>query len=423
LKHIFYSLPAFAFAIPTFPVMVFLPALYSENFGLSISYIGVVLFIAKIFDIITDPVMGWLNDKRIMSRKFWIIFGALLSGLSLHKLFQLESLPYNEYLFIWIVLLYVGWTMFQIPYLSIGYEIEDNYHDRTKLSATREFFVLLGLFCSLSIPMIVELENKELVKSLVNLALISGFIGLAIFLFFVRTTKPKVDDKLSIKTILNLKNNSKIRKLFLIWFLNSLANVFPMILFVFFITYVLGGNDGNRQETLFYYFLFSVIGIPIWTLLSKKTNKVFTWRVSLVLSAIIFSLVLFLENGNFAYFIIISCLTGLCLGADLLIPLSIQADMIDYHRMKFKEDISGFIFSVITFLNKISFAIASIFVFGILGMLDFDSDKDINQQSKYFIIFSYAVIPIILKLTASHLLKRLNFTENELISIQKEINM
>lgn len=423
MKHIFYSLPAFAFAIPTFPVMVFLPALYSENFGLSISYIGVVLFIAKIFDIITDPVMGWLNDKRIMSRKFWIIFGALLSGLSLHKLFQLESLPYNEYLFIWIVLLYVGWTMFQIPYLSIGYEIEDNYHDRTKLSATREFFVLLGLFCSLSIPMIVELENKELVKSLVNLALISGFIGLAIFLFFVRTTKPKVDDKLSIKTILNLKNNSKIRKLFLIWFLNSLANVFPMILFVFFITYVLGGNDGNRQETLFYYFLFSVIGIPIWTLLSKKTNKVFTWRVSLVLSAIIFSLVLFLENGNFAYFIIISCLTGLCLGADLLIPLSIQADMIDYHRMKFKEDISGFIFSVITFLNKISFAIASIFVFGILGMLDFDSDKDINQQSKYFIIFSYAVIPIILKLTASHLLKRLNFTENELISIQKEINM
>ena len=423
MKHIFYSLPAFAFAIPTFPVMVFLPALYSENFGLSISYIGVVLFIAKIFDIITDPVMGWLNDKRIMSRKFWIIFGALLSGLSLHKLFQLESLPYNEYLFIWIVLLYVGWTMFQIPYLSIGYEIEDNYHDRTKLSATREFFVLLGLFCSLSIPMIVELENKELVKSLVNLALISGFIGLAIFLFFVRTTKPKVGDKLSIKTILNLKNNSKIRKLFLIWFLNSLANVFPMILFVFFITYVLGGNDGNRQETLFYYFLFSVIGIPIWTLLSKKTNKVFTWRVSLILSAVIFSLVLFLESGNFAYFIIISCLTGLCLGADLLIPLSIQADMIDFHRMKFKEDISGFIFSVITFLNKISFAIASIFVFGILGMLDFDSDTGINPQSKYFIIFSYAVIPIILKLTASHLLKRLNFTENELISIQKEINM
>ncbi len=423
MKHIFYSLPAFAFAIPTFPVMVFLPALYSENFGLSVSYIGIVLFIAKIFDIITDPVMGLLNDKRILSRKFWIIIGAILSGLSLHKLFQLESLPYNEYLFIWIVLLYVGWTMFQIPYLSIGYEIEDNYHDRTKLSASREFFVLLGLFCSLSIPMIVELDNKELVKSLVNLALISGFLGLVCFLFFVRIKRPKARAKLSINTILNLKKNSKIKRLFFIWFLNSLANVFPMILFVFFITYVLGGNDGNRQETLFYYFLFSVIGIPIWTFLSKKTNKVFTWRISLVLSAIFFSLVLLLENGNFTYFIIISCLTGLCLGADLLIPLSIQADMIDLHKMEFKEDISGFIFSVITFLNKISFAIASIFIFGILGMLNFDSDMDINQESKYFIIFSYAVIPIILKLIASRLLKRFNFTENELITIQKEINM
>ena len=65
MKILFYSLPAFAFAIPTFPVMVFLPALYSEEFGLDIAKIGLTLFFAKIIDIISDPLMGWINDNQL----------------------------------------------------------------------------------------------------------------------------------------------------------------------------------------------------------------------------------------------------------------------------------------------------------------------------------------------------------------------
>ena len=49
--------------------------------------------------------------------------------------------------------------------------------------------------------------------------------------------------------------------------------------------------------------------------------------------------------------------------SDLIIPPSIQADITDYHKFKFKEDISGVTFSSITFLNKFSFALGSIFVF------------------------------------------------------------
>ena len=186
MKYLFYSLPAFAFAIPTFPVMVFLPALYSEVYGLDIATIGIILFAAKLIDITTDPLMGWMNDKNFFSRKIWLIIGGLLSGIALYKLFKVNEIPGNEHLLIWIVVLYTGWTIFQIPYLSIGYNLEGNYHKRTRLSASREFFVLLGLFSSLLLPIILNVDNVELVSKLVDLAIISGFVGLLFFTIYIK---------------------------------------------------------------------------------------------------------------------------------------------------------------------------------------------------------------------------------------------
>ena len=423
MKYLFYSLPAFAFAIPTFPVMVFLPALYSEVYGLDIATIGIILFAAKLIDITTDPLMGWLNDKNFFSRKIWLIIGGLLSGIALYKLFKVNEIPGNEHLLIWIVVLYTGWTIFQIPYLSIGYNLEGNYHKRTRLSASREFFVLLGLFSSLLLPIILNVDNVELVSKLVDLAIISGFVGL---LFFTICIKDERSNKQNIFSGINFKNiykNNKISRLIFVWFLNTLANVFPMVLFVFYVSYILGGDDYDRQITLFYYFLFAVLGVPFWTFLSKKTNKVLAWRISLIISALIFLFVVFLDKGDLNLFIIISCLTGLCLGADLLLPMSIQADLIDHHRMKFNEDMSGVMFSILTFLNKLSFALASIFIFGVLGLLNFDANETVSRDSKIFIILSYAIIPVILKIVSAFLLKNFTFGESELKKVQKIITV
>ena len=423
MKYLFYSLPAFAFAIPTFPVMVFLPALYSEVYGLDIATIGIILFVAKLIDITTDPVMGWINDKNFFSRKIWLIIGGLLSGVALYKLFKVDEIPGNEHLLIWIVVLYTGWTIFQIPYLSIGYNLEGNYHNRTRLSASREFCALLGLFSSLLLPIILNVDNVELVSKLVDLAIISGFIGLLFFTIAIKDNRSKKQNNFSGINFKNIYKSNKISRLIFVWFLNTLANVFPMVLFVFYVSYIIGGDDYDRQITLFYYFLFAVLGVPFWTYLSKKTNKVLAWRISLIISSLIFLFVVFLDKGDLNLFIIISCLTGLCLGADLLLPMSIKADLIDHHRMKFNEDMSGFMFSILTFLNKLSFAIASIFIFGVLGLLNFDTNEIVSKESKTFIIISYAVIPVILKVVATFLLKNFTFGESELKKVQKIITV
>ena len=402
--------------------MIMLPAFFAEVHGFEISVIGIIIFLSKLIDIITDPLVGWLNDKNFFPRKAYLLIGGILSGLALTQLFLKQDIDQEIFLFVWLSILYLGWTMFQIPYLSIGYDLEKNYFLRTKLSATREFFILLGLFCSLGIPMFFSISNEKLLENIVFIATLFGLMGLILFFSLIPENKRTNEKKIKFKKIIkNLKKNIYFSKIFLVLVVNNLANVFPMVLFAFFITYVLGGDDSNRQTTLFFYFLFAIMGVPFWTIISKKYGKKEVWSLSLFMSAMFFLLVFFLEDGNFVFFIIISCITGFCLGADLIIPPSIQADITDWHRSKFGEDISGVLFSIITFLNKFAFAVVSIFVFGIMGVLDFDTDGEINTNVRLFIIISYALAPILLKLLAAYLLVNFKLKENELQKIQKKI--
>ncbi len=402
--------------------MIMLPAFFTEVHGFEISVIGIIIFLSKLIDIITDPLVGWLNDKNFFPRKAYLLIGGILSGLALTQLFLKQDIDQEIFLFVWLSILYLGWTMFQIPYLSIGYDLEKNYFLRTKLSATREFFILLGLFCSLGIPMFFSISNEKLLENIVFIATLFGLMGLILFCSLIPENKRTNEKKIKFKKVIkNLKKNIYFSKIFLVLVVNNLANVFPMVLFAFFITYVLGGDDSNRQTTLFFYFLFAIVGVPFWTFISKKYGKKEVWSLSLFMSAMFFLLVFFLEDGNFVFFIIISCITGFCLGADLIIPPSIQADITDWHRSKFGEDISGVLFSIITFLNKFAFAVVSIFVFGIMGILDFDTEGEINTNVRLFIIISYALAPILLKLLAAYLLANFKLKENELQKIQKKI--
>ena len=398
-----------------------LPAFFAEVHNFDIAIIGTYIFLAKIIDIASDPIVGWINDKKILNRKLLIILGSVLCSIGLYKLFIQKQIDYDAYLLVWISVLYLGWTLFQIPYLSIGYDLEKDYFLRTKLSANRELFILFGLFFSLGFPMFFNFSNAELLSLIVYIAIFSGFIGVLVMLNKIPDNR-KTNKDVELKSVFkNLKNNNLLVRLMFAWFINSLANVFPMILFSFYVSYVLGGNDSDRQVVLFYYFLFAILGVPFWTYLSKRFGKKRTWVTSLILSAFFFIFVLFLSKGDIHFFIIISCITGFCLGADLIIPPSIQADLSDVHLNKFKEDISGILFSLITFFNKLSFAVASLFVFSILSYLNFEANEEINPETKIFIICSYALTPIVLKCLSSFILMSFRITEMDLKKIQKKI--
>ena len=111
LRNTIYSIPAFAFSIPTFPVMIMLPAFFVEVHGFDILTIGIFIFVSKLIDVTTDPIVGWLNDKNLFSRKIYIIFGGIFSAIGLSQLFLQENIDHEIFLLIWLSILYFGWTL------------------------------------------------------------------------------------------------------------------------------------------------------------------------------------------------------------------------------------------------------------------------------------------------------------------------
>ena len=72
-------------AFAALPIYVHVPRLYAEGPGLSLAVIGAVLLAARIFDAVTDPLIGWAND-RLPRRRLWIalalpVLGAGMVGL------------------------------------------------------------------------------------------------------------------------------------------------------------------------------------------------------------------------------------------------------------------------------------------------------------------------------------------------------
>ena len=135
----------------------------------------------------------------------------------------------------------------------------------------------------------------------------------------------------------------------------------------------------------------------------------------------IFLFCFFLGEGDINFFIIVSILTGICLGADLSIPPSIQSDLVDNHKSTFGVDISGLFFSSLTLVNKLAFGIASIVSFSLLDAYEFQSGNNADNDVKFILYFLYAGLPILLKLFACYLVWKFSLTQKNVEDTTKKL--
>jgi GPH family glycoside/pentoside/hexuronide:cation symporter len=107
---------------------------------------GIIFFAPRAFDAILDPIMGYISDNtrsRWGRRRQYVFLGAILMGISFAFLWQLyreDSVMYNfTHVMIWSFVFYLGLTIFGVPYVSMGYEMSDDYHERTNVMAISQW--------------------------------------------------------------------------------------------------------------------------------------------------------------------------------------------------------------------------------------------------------------------------------------------
>ena len=107
---------------------------------------GILFFLPRVYDSITDPIMGFISDNTRSTwgrRKQYVLLGAIVMGISFVAMWQIHreaGVFYNfVYFLCWSFVFYTGLTLFSIPYVAIGYEMSDDFHERTSIMAVAQW--------------------------------------------------------------------------------------------------------------------------------------------------------------------------------------------------------------------------------------------------------------------------------------------
>ncbi|MFM8355240.1 MAG: MFS transporter, partial [Gammaproteobacteria bacterium] len=148
-------------AIIGYPLSIWIPAHYSGGLGLSLAAVGTILMLARFTDVLTDPIVGELSDRwrtRIGRRKPWIIVGVPVMMLGVWRLFVPDGDVDLIYFLFWLTVFFLGSTFIGLPHRAWGAELSADYHERSRITAAREFYILVGLMIAAAVPMIVEIK-------------------------------------------------------------------------------------------------------------------------------------------------------------------------------------------------------------------------------------------------------------------------
>jgi glycoside/pentoside/hexuronide:cation symporter, GPH family len=394
-----YGLLALPLAMLGIPLYLYLPSYYHHQFGLSLTDIGLALLLARLIDVITDPLIGMLSDRFLpkVSRQWQVITGFSLLLVGLYGLFfpAADSVSLWQ-LGAWSFITYLGWTWIQIPYLTLAAEISTQEYDKTRLTAWREGFSIVGMMLALLLPLLTDhsINSVELYQLFWLVVLVSLLIA-GTALVKVRhlplnqsSATPKLATQLQ-----QLQAHRTLLRLFPIYFLNNLANALPATLFVFFVSDYLQ-LEAEQGLFLLTYFIAGILALPLWLRLSRRWGKARTWQASMLLASLSFTAVFALDAGDFTLYWAICLLTGLSLAIDLAMPASMQADICQEH-----PELAGTLFGLWGMITKLTLALAV----GIsLPLIEWAQSQSLNWP----MLLCYAGLPILLKLSAIQLLQR-----------------
>jgi len=268
-----YAAPAFALAMPTIPVYVFLPTIYAEDLGLGLAATGIALLAARLFDVVTDPLVGYASDRyatRWGRRKPWIVVGAVLAAAGLWALFQPPDGIGAGYLAAWAVILYLGWTLVAVPYTAWGAELSDDYHQRARITGAREATMIVGVVVAGALPAVSAAaggSERDGLTLAAGMAVAVGAVAVALLLWRVPEA-PTVSqrrpaplfDRAAWRAVIA---NGPFVRLLSAWFVNGLANGLPAVLFPLYVQYGLGVGPEIRGGLILAYFVAGVAAIPL----------------------------------------------------------------------------------------------------------------------------------------------------------------
>ena len=390
-----YGLLGLPLAFAALPIYVHVPKFYAEAAGMELALLGAILLGARLLDAGIDPWLGWLADRVRRPQMVAIALLPFVAG------FVALLNPPEQNAGLWLLgslaLTYIGFSAASVAYQAWGADIGENSGLRTRLTAAREGFGLLGVVLAAALPALIA---SNMVDGVARLAwILPPLLLIAALVTFSRVSLGSPLHAMSEPLLPSLRRvlaDRPFRNLLLVFVANGIASALPATLFLFFVADVLHLESASAP-LLALYFVSGAASLPLWVKIASQHGRVFAWGCAIVLSIVAFAGASLLGSGDLLPFAIICLASGLALGADLTLPAAIAADIGERQRQ------AGACFGVWNFVAKLNLALAAGLSLPLLGLLGYVPGSSNGLPA---LVFAYALLPLAFKALAGLLLWR-----------------
>jgi GPH family glycoside/pentoside/hexuronide:cation symporter len=415
---------------------------------------GILFFLPRVFDSITDPIMGFISDNTKSKwgrRRQYVFLGSIVMGIAFVVMWQLyreNGIDYNfTYFLLWSFVFYLGLTIFSVPYVAMGYEMSPDFHERTSIMAVAQW---IGQWAWVIAPWfwVIMYDEGWFPSADVATRELAIWVGVICMLFamvpavFLKS-KSTVDEDyapLTLKTIgsslieilKNFKEAFRIPQFVKLcvstFFIFNAFNTIAAFSFFIIVYHLFNGNAGDAGvwPTLFgslASLVTTFVVIPTVARMSRLLGKKRAFILSQSISIVGYIMLWFLFVPGKPYLFIIALpFFSFGIGSLFTLMMSMTADVMDLDELKSGKRREGVFGAIYWWMVKFGFAIAGLLSGVIMTVVGFDPGAASQPESAVTgLRIFYSGFPILGTLISILLMRNYDITEARANEIRAEL--
>ncbi len=426
-----YAGPAAPLSFLWIPIVLWIPAYYTQGLGLGLSVAGAIFFAARLWDGLIDPIVGGASDRfvtRLGRRKIWMLAGAPFLVWAGYRLMVPPSGAGPRYLLISIITFYCFWTIVQIPHMAWAADLSPSYRERNRIAGFRSLGSMAGIALVSLLPALVygdRAQPKDVLALYAQMLIWILPTTVLVSSVFVPESAPKVATKLHLRKVArSLVRNKPFRHFliaFFLWDLSLAIFEIPM-LFVVDKSLLL---TGRFSELLAIDYCTAILLTPLTVLVANKLGK---HRMFAICGVSFIAGCAFLAAAgphNFRQAVVAYMFIGAAISGFWALPPSMVADAADIGRSETGADQMGVHMAIFNLVWKVALATGAVTGLPLLDLMGFNPSPSVVNQG--LALLSIRVVglglPVLLMTPAVLLFWRYPLTENMHNEIRERIRM
>jgi glycoside/pentoside/hexuronide:cation symporter, GPH family len=389
---------------------------YTDTFGISAAAAGTIMLIARVWDMVSDPLMGVIADRtntRWGKFRPYLLWMALPYSVLAVLTFTTPDFGATGkviYAGVTYFLLMTVFTAINLPYSSLGAVMTADSYERAGLNSYRFIFAFVGQFIVTGAALYLanyfgKGDNAKGYQYTLTLFAVISFI---LFMITFKTTreriKPPPAQQKNLKAdIRNLFRNRPWVILFFVGIISFVMFAIQNLSIAYYFKYYIG-NEESVQLFNVVSTVALILGIPLSKPLAKRFGKRNVYIASSLLSGFFFILLYLPGNDNINAIYTLNILAKFTYAPAVPLLWTMLADAADYSEWIFGRRATGLVFSAATFAQKAGWGIGGALAGWLLALYKFVPNIEQTATSLNGIKLMISVYPGILYMSCAILL-------------------